>query len=53
MADEQKTTLRLDRGLHKRLRVLAAQRETTFSKLLHEAVGRYLKNEEPKERRRT
>jgi predicted transcriptional regulator len=50
---EQKTTLRLDRALHRRLRVLAAQRETTFSKCLHEAVERYLKTEEPKAGRRT
>jgi predicted DNA-binding protein len=50
-AKDQKTTLRLDRELHKRLRVLAIQAGMTFSGCVREAVERYLETEEPKVRR--
>ncbi len=47
----QKTTLHLDPELHKRLRLLAIEKGTTFTELMREAAERYLKTEEPKVRR--
>jgi predicted DNA-binding protein len=48
---DQKTTLRFDRELHKRLRVLAIETGKTFTECVQEAAERYLETEEPKVRR--
>ena len=49
----QKTTLRLDASLHKRLRLLAIEKGVPFADCVNEAVERYLKTEEPKIRRKS
>ena len=48
---DSKTTLRLDRSLHKRFRFLAVDRDTTFTALVTEALEQYLAREEGKRRR--
>jgi predicted transcriptional regulator len=45
--ETQKTTLNLDTELHKRLRVMAIERGTTFSALVTEALTQYLEREQP------
>jgi predicted transcriptional regulator len=49
----QKTTLNLDPELHKRLRLLAIERGTTFSALVTEALEQYLAREQTKKGGRT
>jgi predicted transcriptional regulator len=44
----QRTTLILDAGLHKRLRVLAIERGLTFTALVTEALEQYLAREQAK-----
>ncbi|MBN1443139.1 MAG: hypothetical protein JXA90_10530 [Planctomycetes bacterium] len=50
--DDARTTVRLDRGVHRRLKILAAERETTFGALLDEALRQYLDAEERRRSRR-
>ncbi len=48
MRSETRTTLRLDGEIHKRMRLLAIERETTFKELVHEALTQYLEHEAAK-----
>ena len=55
MADKertQRTTLILDPKLHKRLRLLAIERESTFTAIVTEALTEYLERHVRQERRR-
>ena len=47
-AKPQRTTLILDPELHKRLRVLAIERGSTFTALVTEALEQYLAREQAK-----
>lgn len=44
-SDMQKTSLRLDPELHRRLRILAIERGTTFGELVEKAVREFLERE--------
>ena len=50
--EDQKTTLRLDAGVHTRLRILALERRTSFGALVNEALRQFLERETGKGRRR-
>jgi hypothetical protein len=47
-----RTTLHLDPEQHRRLRVLAAQKGTTMTECVTEALEAYLRREEPKQLRK-
>ena len=42
----QKTTLNLDLEIHQKLRILAIQKRTTFTKLMKQALQEFLEREE-------
>ena len=48
---QSKTTMRLDPELHKRLRILAIERGTTFGALVNEVLRKFLEREEKRVRK--